>query len=130
MRITITGTRQAVGCAMLTIVASLSLSACSGSLPSQNLPSGTPTSLSPSGAATTTPASGTSATASASTPVATGRPSATPGHSDSPVVTAAPATGGGGTAGFQDGPLLGLGAAAIVAGAGSIAYRRKVMRNR
>ncbi|HEX5290969.1 MAG TPA: hypothetical protein VFX25_19080 [Streptosporangiaceae bacterium] len=45
------------------------------------------------------------------------------------MVTAAPATGGGGTAGFQDGPLLGLGAAAIVAGAGSIAYRRRVMRN-
>jgi hypothetical protein len=45
-------------------------------------------------------------------------------------VTAAPATGGGGTAGFQDGPLFGLGAAAILAGAGSIAYRRKIIRNR
>lgn len=127
MRITIAGTRQTIGCGALTIVASLSVSACSGSLPAQNLPSTTPSSLSPSGGAATTPAQA----ASGSTPSATASasPSATPGHSDSPVVTAAPATGGGGTAGFQDGPLLGLGAAAIVAGAGSIAYRRRVMRN-
>jgi hypothetical protein len=127
MRITITGTRLTIGCAALTIVASLSVSACSGSLPAQNLPSTTPSSLSPSGGAATTPAEA----ASGSTPSATASasPSASPGHSDSPVVTAAPATGGGGTAGFRDGPLLGLGAAAIVAGAGSIAYRRRVMRN-
>ncbi|MGO9083160.1 MAG: hypothetical protein ACLQDY_29725 [Streptosporangiaceae bacterium] len=44
--------------------------------------------------------------------------------------TAAPQTGGGGTAGLQDAPLLGLGVAAMVAGAGGIAYRRKVLRNR
>jgi hypothetical protein len=127
MRITIAGTRQTIGCAALAIVASLSVSACSGSLPSQNLPSTTPSSLSPSGGAATTPAQA----ASSRTPGATASasPSATPGHADSPVVTAAPATGGGGTAGFQDGALLGIGAAAIVAGAGSIAYRRRVMRN-
>jgi hypothetical protein len=42
----------------------------------------------------------------------------------------APATGGGGTAGFQDTLLLGVGGAAILAGAGSIAYRRRVIRSR
>jgi hypothetical protein len=46
------------------------------------------------------------------------------------VPTVAPATGGGGTAGFQHSLLLGLGLAAILAGAGSIAYRRKMVRNR
>jgi hypothetical protein len=44
--------------------------------------------------------------------------------------TAAPGTGGGGTAGFQDVLLFCLGVLAILAGAGGIAYRRKVMRNR
>jgi hypothetical protein len=69
------------------------------------------------------------ATATATvTPTAT--PSPPPVRSTSPLVTAAPDTGGGGTAGFQDGPLLGLGAAAILAGAGSMAYRRKVIRSR
>jgi hypothetical protein len=42
----------------------------------------------------------------------------------------APATGGGGTAGFQDPLLFGLGVAAILAGAGSMVYRRRVIRNR
>jgi hypothetical protein len=42
----------------------------------------------------------------------------------------APATGGGGTAGFQHALLFGLGLVAILVGAGSIAYRRKVIRNR
>ena len=36
----------------------------------------------------------------------------------------APVTGGGGTAGFQDSLLLALGAAAILAGAGGLVYRR------
>jgi hypothetical protein len=36
----------------------------------------------------------------------------------------APVTGGGGTAGFQDSLLLALGAAAILAGAGGLIYRR------
>ena len=50
--------------------------------------------------------------------------------SASQVPTAAPVTGGGGTAGFQDTLLLGLGAAAILAGAGGIAYRRRLSRHR
>ena len=43
---------------------------------------------------------------------------------------AAPATGGGGTAGFQDVLLFCLGVLAVLAGAGSIVYRRRAMRNR
>jgi len=50
--------------------------------------------------------------------------------SASPFPSAAPATGGGGTAGFQDGLLLGLGVAALLAGAGSLAYRRRLTRKR
>jgi hypothetical protein len=42
----------------------------------------------------------------------------------------APATGGGGTAGFQHVLLFGLGVLAVLVGAGSIAYRRKVIRSR
>jgi hypothetical protein len=44
--------------------------------------------------------------------------------------TAAPPTGGGGTAGFQHGLLLWIGGLAILVGAGSIAYRRRVIKNR
>ena len=43
---------------------------------------------------------------------------------------AAPGAGGGGTAGFQDVLLFLLGVLAILAGAGGLAYRRKVMRDR
>jgi hypothetical protein len=43
---------------------------------------------------------------------------------------AAPATGGGGTAGLQDGLLLGLGGTAMLAGLGSLAYRRRVNRDK
>ena len=55
---------------------------------------------------------------------------ATATSSTSEVPTAAPVTGGGGTAGLQDGLLFGLGAAAILAGAGSIVYRRRLTRHR
>ena len=43
---------------------------------------------------------------------------------------AAPVTGGGGTAGLQDGLLFAVGTAAILAGAGSIIYRRRLTRRR
>jgi hypothetical protein len=39
-------------------------------------------------------------------------------------------TGGGGTAGFQDAGLAVVGGAAIVAGLGSIAYRRRMTKRR
>jgi hypothetical protein len=42
----------------------------------------------------------------------------------------APATGGGGTAGIQDATLFIIGGAAVVAGAGGIAYHRRATRNR
>jgi len=50
--------------------------------------------------------------------------------SASPFSSAAPATGGGGTAGLQDALLLGLGVAALLAGAGNLGYRRRLTRNR
>jgi hypothetical protein len=43
--------------------------------------------------------------------------------------TAAPQTGGGGTAGLQDGLLLGVGGAALLGGLGSLAYRRRLRRS-
>jgi hypothetical protein len=43
--------------------------------------------------------------------------------------TAAPETGGGGTAGLQDGMLLGLGGLAIASGLGTLAYRRRLRRS-
>jgi hypothetical protein len=116
--------------ATLAILVSASVSACAGSSPPATPatfspgPTGqaTPT-LTPSRTASGTPTATTSSTATPTDP-------ATPSRSASPVPTAAPATGGGGTAGFQDALLFGLGAAAILAGAGSIAYRRKLIRNR
>jgi hypothetical protein len=57
-------------------------------------------------------------------------PSPSPSPSPFPDITAAPATGGGGTAGFQDVSLLVLGGMAVLAGAGSLAYRRRIIRNR
>jgi hypothetical protein len=45
-----------------------------------------------------------------------------------PVYPAAPETGGGGTAGLQDGLLFGVGGVAVLAGLGSLAYRRRVRR--
>ena len=120
MRTTIMGTGHsarltAACCATLAIVASASVSACTASSPSP-----TPTPFSPAVTGSATPTILPSGTASVTTP--------SPSASSFP--TAAPATGGGGTAGFQDALLFGLGGAAILAGAGSIAYRRKVIRNR
>jgi hypothetical protein len=46
------------------------------------------------------------------------------------VPSGAPVTGGGGTAGFQGTLLLVLGAGAILAGAGGLAYRRWLGRGR
>src|SRR5215469_5000371 len=131
--------RTALGCLILAVFVPLSVSACTGGAPST-----TPTSFSPGGTAPATPtasasgtagattpsASVTTPTVSATTPSASASPSPSPSPSASPFPAGAPATGGGGTAGFQDALLLCLGILAILAGAGSIAYRRKVMRNR
>jgi hypothetical protein len=82
------------------------------------------------------------ASASASSkPPATTAPSTSPSavpssapvtHTSAPVApaypTTAPETGGGGTAGLQDGMLFGVGGLAVLAGLGSLAYRRRLAR--
>jgi hypothetical protein len=125
----------AASCAISAILASASISACSASSPSA-----TPTTFSPGRSASATSSARPIGTASVSTPRASAspssaRPAASPSAQASPAAAssfpaAAPSTGGGGTAGFQDALLFGLGVAAILAGAGSIAYRRRVIRNR
>jgi MYXO-CTERM domain-containing protein len=42
----------------------------------------------------------------------------------------APSTGGGGTAGLQHVMLFGLGGLALLAGLGSLIYRRRALRDR
>jgi hypothetical protein len=121
-------------------------------------PSGGQTSTAGAHASTSGPASGRSTTtakasvsasvsvsvsvsASASATRASSSPapssSATPAHSATPSATqatvpqyptAAPETGGGGTAGLQDGLLFGLGGASVVAGLGFLALRRRLSR--
>ena len=138
----------------LTLLAPVAVSACSGSSTSPTIPTFTP-SVSISGTATgsgTAPASGGNTTPSSGSTTSSGTPgvsSSSPHHatatatptvtrtvtatatsSTSEIPTAAPVTGGGGTAGLQDGLLFGLGAAAILAGAGSIVYRRRLTRHR
>jgi hypothetical protein len=139
------------GCAALTALAGASLAGCSGSTPSAS-----PTTFSPgTGSATAKP--GRSASPSPGHSSSPGhhhssparhhsspaRHHSSPAASDSPSPgsgtthrarhtppAVAPATGGGGTAGFQHLSLLAIGAAAIAAGAGSLFYRRRVMRGR
>jgi hypothetical protein len=155
VRTTIAGTALSVRLTTLcwgavTLVALVAVSACSGSnTSSPNVPSfspsvtisgtGTSRATVPASAANTAPGSGgtTSGTPGVSsstpdtqiaTPVVTVTVTATVPPSQIPA--AAPVTGGGGTAGLQDGALFGLGAAAILIGAGSIAYRRWLTRGR
>ena len=136
----------AAGCAGLTMLAAVSIAACAGSAPRATLPKLSPGASAPASAKASPshkPAPGTpspSASSGASDSSRTSSsPSAKPGktthsapgrsrtRSPNPVPNGAPATGGGGTAGLQDAWLLGLGAAAILAGVGCIggvAYRR------
>jgi hypothetical protein len=108
------------------VTASVTASASAGN--SGNTPS--------AGSGTTTPGTpGVTSTATATispraTRTVTPTPVATVTETHSPVPVAAPVTGGGGTAGFQDALLLVAGLAAIVAGAGSIFYRRRLTRHR
>jgi hypothetical protein len=132
MRRTIVGTGHraglaVAGCAALTILASAAVSGCSGPGSSATPPAFSPGTVSPTASSSASPTITPTATPSASPTIT---PTPTPSATPSPIPTAAPATGGGGTAGFQHSLLFGLGVAAILAGAGSIAYRRKVTRNR
>jgi hypothetical protein len=137
-----------IGYGALTLLALVAISACtSGSATSQVTlfpsGSGSPTSTSTASApATTTPtptATATPTTTATPTPTDTATPTPTPTVTRTVVRTptptpsmpsAAPVTGGGGTAGFQDGLLFALGAAAVVVGLGGIAYRRRLSRGR
>jgi hypothetical protein len=122
------------GCGTMAILASATISACSSGTSTPSAGATSPGAPSPTPAITgnTTPASPT--TSPTTSPPAS--PTVTPTHhTQTPSVasvppSAAPATGGGGTAGVQDTLLFALGGVAVVAGAGSIAYRRKIIRNR
>ena len=139
LRTTIAGTGpgallRVIGCGAMAVFASAAISACTGSTPSSEASSAsslaagsspTPNStINFSANAGTTPASAaeTSPTASASpTPAAVAPTTQT---------NIAPATGGGGTAGLQDTTLFIIGGAAVLAGAGGIAYHRRATRSR
>jgi hypothetical protein len=114
----------ALGCGLLALLAAAAISACSSSPPT-TLPSSSPTNT----------ATGTSSASASSSATA----SASASHSPSPSAThtsansfppVAPATGGGGTAGFQHPVLFWLGGMAILAGGAIIVYRNRVTRNR
>ncbi|HXW46094.1 MAG TPA: hypothetical protein VEL03_15005 [Streptosporangiaceae bacterium] len=125
-----------------TILAAVLIGACSGSAPKATLPRLSPaatasvsasSTATPSSSASASPTATPSTSASASpsaTPSASPSASPTPAPSATSIPAVAPATGGGGTAGFQHAWLVEIGVVAILAGAGCIAYRRKVIRNR
>jgi hypothetical protein len=130
-----------VGWGFTTVLACVALSACTSSStpPAVFTPAVTGTStVSPSTSSTASPDASPSASASPSpsaSPSSSPSPEPSTSLSPSPVVTTsfptvAPVTGGGGTAGFQDAGLAVLGGTAIAAGLGSIAYRRRMTRNR
>jgi hypothetical protein len=83
---------------------------------------------SPGSGAASSPGVSTATATATVTPAATVTETVTVPASSIP--PAAPVTGGGGTAGFQDTLLLALGAAAILAGAGGLIYRRWLGRGR
>lgn len=134
-------------CATLMVLVAAGVSACTGT-PSSSVPAifSSGSSASSSGTATASASASHSGTATASatthpastpsTHATTARPATTTvSPSPSPSTTyyypaGAPATGGGGTAGLQDGLVFVLGGAAIAAGFGSLAYRRKFTRHR
>jgi hypothetical protein len=110
------------GFGAMTVLASTAISACSTS--------GTPTPT--TGTTGTTGSTTPSTTNPVTTPTVTSTTTVTanPNTTSTPLPSAAPATGGGGTAGVQHGLLFAVGGAAVLAGAGSIAYRRKLLKNR
>ena len=124
----------------LALLAPVALSACTSSTSttpptvfSPSVSTGTATVTATASSADTSPSGSTSTPGVTATATATATASpATPEVTVTQTVTvqpstippAAPVTGGGGTAGFQDTLLLALGAAAILAGAGGLAYRR------
>jgi len=122
----------ALGCGALSVLATTA--ACTGSTGTTGAGSLPSASLSDSFFTAKAPSTSPSASPSASPPLAPVQPtpfvSVTPTATSSPVPIGAPSTGGGGTAGVQDVLLFGVGGAALLAGAGSLVYRRRVMRDR
>jgi len=152
-RTTIAGTAlsaklTAVSFGTLTLLASVAVTGCSGGSSTPNVISptisGSPA-PSPSGSTETSPSTGLSPTTTVpatptethtSTQTHTPTPTATPlqtitaTQTVTSFPTAAPVTGGGGTAGPQDALLFGVGGAAMLAGTGSIVYRRRLNKKR
>ena len=134
----------AVGWGLLTVLACIALAACTGSgtstppavfSPTVSGSSSVSASASSSASASIAPvivptSASASSSASASIAPVIVPTSASASPSYTPYSNVAPGTGGGGTAGFQDAGLAILGGAAIVVGFGSIAYRRRMTRNR
>jgi len=123
----------AAGWGVTAVLACVALSACTSSPPAYNTstPSASVSVLSPSASgAASASASYTPSPSASPSPSPDASPTLPPTPSYSPYPTAAPVTGGGGTAGFQDAGLAVLGGAAIVAGLGSIVYRQRITRNR
>jgi hypothetical protein len=116
-----------------------------GARPGSRTPSptgaGSSTQKAPSGPGSTTARLPTTtrptATASSRPPgTATPKPTATRSHHPATTrtrrpsfPTAAPETGGGGTAGLQDSVLFGIGGFAVLSGLGTLAYRRRLRRS-
>lgn len=128
----------AFGWGLATLLACIALSACTSSptTPSSSVSllsptvSGSVTSTATATATSTATATATSTATATATATVTPSPTPPPTTYYSPYPTAAPVTGGGGTAGFEDAGLAVLGGAAIAAGLGSIAYRRRITRRR
>ncbi len=148
VRTTIAGTARsvrltAIGWGALAIIASVVISGCT-SASSTTTPAIFTPSVTVSGSASATasavisPGSGDSPSPVVTTTTTTPSPTPTLTATITPVPvvtrtvtaypTAAPVTGGGGTAGFQGALLLVVGIAAIGAGAVGITYRRKLRR--
>jgi hypothetical protein len=139
LRTTIAGTGpgallRVIGCGAMAVFASAAISACTGSTPSSAASSAS----SLAAGSSPTPNSTINFSANAgTTPASTAEASPTASASPSPAAVApttqtniAPATGGGGTAGLQDATLFIIGGAAVLAGAGGIAYHRRATRSR
>ena|SRR5215468_1553558 len=124
---------RVIGFGAMAILASAAISACSGSTPpaasaTTTITEGTPATSPPVSLPANETGTPTGTPTATSTPTPTPTPFSTP--TPTPTPTVAPATGGGGTAGIQDATLFIIGGAAIVVGAGGIAYRRRITRSR
>src|ERR1700722_19236528 len=84
----------------------------------------------PASRSTTAKASASASSAARTSASASGSAGHSAGshHAPPPIPAVAPETGGGGTAGLQDGLLFGIGGASVLAGLGFLAMRRRLAR--